>query len=440
MRIKLMSKKFRKIALLAMLSVFALSLFAGCTLGATFDQVIKDNNLVAHITYHANGGYFGGNLLEKNIYYTEGARPINISSTDVSIISGSVNVTRSKFEFGGWFEAKLDSSGNPVVGEDGLVVIDETKPLDTEYRMKNGDHFVYYALWVTEIKVDLRFVTEDGNPLTFKKGDEEVTYNSGDVYKSYGFGDKNSVQAPSAIKETVKDKAYTWTQQYFYDEACTQKVIWPVVPDGSNENISIYTKYICGDWQIISTIKTLNSFVTESAMDASVKGYLISDIDCGGALLKFGLLNGYLQGNGFKIHNFIVQENSRNDTVSVGSTLSFIGTVSANAKLENITFENIRVSATLMPPIDGQNSASVYALIGGVEEGATFTNVAFKNISLTLRFNPEKSYIENIQKPDGATEYDTSNWLFKCEGTDAQFLTTYTGITVEQTAIDIQSL
>ena len=441
-----MIKNIKKIVLLALAAVTVACLLAGCTLGPTFDGVIKDNNLVASVTYYANGGFFGGNLTEKRLWYTEGSRPVNIGGSDINVVSNPIAVSRSKYELGGWFYPQLDGSGNPVKDANGNVVVDQTKPLDTTHLMQSGEHIAVYALWLSEVKMDLIAVTDNGDPLTIVTKDAagatvETEYQSGGVINSYSFGDKNMVQKPERLTFNVKDGAFTWSGQYFYDVACTSPVVWPIVPvEGSNENVPIYTRFIPGSWFIVNNADTFEDFVEESAIDTSVKGYMVSDVDYDGDRLSINYLNGELQGNGFKIKNFTVQASKSSDTLRNEKELSFITAVGANAKLVNVGFEGFTVKATIQPGTSSESKikASIYALIGTVEDGASFEGVTFSSFTVNVSYDPDKSEIYNIDKDNGGA-YVLNHYLFKGEegSTDADFLAKYTGITVTVSADDV---
>lgn len=465
-----MNKRIKRICLVALMVVFALGILAGCTLGDTKDGVIEEFNLVAKINYHANGGDFGGDgITLKEIYFQEGARPLNIAGEGVNLTSGTLKIERSKYTFEGWFEPLKDANGNfltkagEAVKVDGSgylmnangeyilnakgnkqtidsveIQIDKTKPLDDKYRLKSGDEFTYFAYWLTEIKVEIRLVTEDGKAVVVegKKNQPDRTIESGGVFSEISFDINAQVIKPeyklndkkSDINKVVGG-THTWAGKFFTDKACTTEASWPIKNEGQTENIVVYTYFVTGNWYFISTKQMFKEYFNQSALDPTLKGTMSEDIDFENEIFSISYLNGELHGNNHVVKNFRVQM-SENGSMKNGTTLSMIGGVSATGMLKDITFENVTVTAIGPTPLSGKHSINVYALIAETQEGARFENVNVNGLAVNVSLNPEKAYVENMQKIDG--DYVKTNVLFGGFDTDDKFFEKYTGFVVDK--------
>ena len=111
-----MKRKLKTKLLAILFALLSLFLLAGCKMGLTFEEATK--GLDVHITYHANGGSFGGsNIKEKTLYCKTDTCPLDIGNASIS--SGSISVEREQFKLLGWHYAVLDeSTGKPKVNEE----------------------------------------------------------------------------------------------------------------------------------------------------------------------------------------------------------------------------------------------------------------------------------------------------------------------------------
>jgi len=424
-----MVKRLKTVILSVFMAMLSLSVLAGCQLGVTVDKVIEDNDLTAHVTYYANGGTFGASIKKKEIYYKSGSKAIPIGMPGVQFSSNSISVTKDNFNLAGWYFVKLDESGNPIVSdaENGMAEIDYTRPVDFSVRLNEGDHWIICADWKADRKVEFILVTPGGKDVV----SGETTYNNGQQLLTCEFDHKNEVAPPSM--DFVAIGGYTFTQQYFLDEACTKEFKdWPVTPEkfgaDSQEDIKLYVKVIEGSWEIIKDTKGFTRMIN-NANSANKKYYLISDIDYnGGAMTAFSAIRCTIAGNGHKVRNATVTKSNMN----TATAFSALGTIDASAVITDLKFENISVSVTMK-----QNAlVNVYALITDVADGATVSGIEFKNVSMNITLNVGSTVL-NIQQVEGTDTFDKSNWLFGGSGTDAQFLTEFDGkITLTGTPAD----
>ncbi|MBP5193683.1 MAG: hypothetical protein J6126_03025 [Clostridia bacterium] len=417
-----MKRKLRLFAACGLVFLLAVATLVGCKVGPKgLSEIIKEYDLNAKVTYYANGGVFETNKDTKEIYYTDGDQPININEATPTR-SGTVKVTRSEFDFDSWyFASAFDENGYPVPDEG-------DEPVDFSIKLRSGDDWHIYARWNSKSKLDIRLVSSDGNALTLKNPDgEDAVYENSATMATESFGASGIIYEkkyePVSGKlyggEGTDETVYTFVA-YYEDEECTTFVNWPVSKPEDGDFV-IYAKYIPGEWKIL---RTANEFGRADFATPSNKFYLISDVDCSSVsgYRKPTSFGATLEGNGFTVTGLTVSVTNRQD-------IAFFGEIGASAIIRNVTFKDVNFTVKTSP----KTLTDIYLFATGVSESATLVNVTFSG-NLTVdrivnESNGNTSEVLNFTK-EGET-YVSSNWLFGGFESDAQFLATFNGVTID---------
>lgn len=411
--LKTMKRKWISI-LLVIMSLFVL---AGCSFGATLDDVKEQYGLVARVTYYANGGAFEGSdsKTTKDMYYASGAKAVNIGSSEVQILSGTISISRTNYQFGGWYFVTLTEEGEPQKDENGAIVLGEA--VDFSVRLQKDDHWHVAAKWIAKEKLNV-YLT-GGVTITY----EEQEYTQGSFVKDYNFGVAGEVSEPT--REPFKGVSGFTYIDYYYDEACTQPVEWPVKKSEAGGDVNIYVKYLPGKWTVLRKTNDVKSFFTNGMASANNKYCLSRDVDLDGDSVTLIGKNFAceLDGFGFTLKNFTVKRVGINNTESA----SLFGAIKASAKMKNITISDVKAEFSLKPPAgDVIGSYNTYLFCTSVESGVEFTAVKFGG-TLTVDA-ADNTYINNIPK-EGET-YVMTNYIFGGWDTDAAFLAEIAGVTI----------
>lgn len=331
----------------------------------------------SYINYFANGGEFDDHSAEKNIGYASNSYPLNIQHKN-NITKGNVAISeRTGYTFLGWYMPQYDANGELVYEDEAKTIVKVGEAYDFNQRLTDGSEINLYAKWQKNVYVSVLLAGEaiqdkDGNSFAVGSEIKELNFESGSVAKMNG----------SRLVSTERG-AYTFVE-YYYDEACTQVVSWPIREEAGKESYTIYAKFIQGDWEIVSDATSAAKML--AALNAETNYYVINDIDLGGKTINTAsTFKAVVNGNGHTLSNFTVEKkNQKSDT-------SAFGDVKSNAKIYDLTL-NMSVSVTVQ-----SGTPNVYFLFKSVEEGATFSNLSVSG-AMTVNY-PEGSgvYIENIQ-------------------------------------------
>ncbi len=430
-----MSKKIRRAVISALMLITALCVFAGCKLGVSVDDVVDRYDLRARVTYYSNGGQFASNVYEKNLYYSPGSCALEINGDKVHISSNPVSVSRSDYEFVGWYYVLTDDQGKPAYIDQalGLVELDLTKPVDFTVKLQKDDHWYIGAHWMAKQAVEIKLLTSDGQPAHDEEGKEVA---DGTVLLTYNFGTQGKVEKPGTELEFAD---YTFSTIYYTSPDCSEHdscndlfcehrgvVEWPLVPTGVEDNVVIYAYYIKGVWEMVASAKDLKD-ASDSLMFGDKGVYLLKDIDFNGEAFPKLNIGGELAGNGHTIKNAVYTTSiiSKND----GSAALF-DIIYPNAYMHDISFENITVA------IRARTNISIYAYLfaNEIRLGARIENVSFSG-KMDISGVPATTTILNMV--DGE-EYSSDHWicgtLITENGsnltTDAGFFSAYPTFTV----------
>ena len=381
-----MKKKLKGVLLVLLTALAALFVFAGCSFGETLDDILTKNNLTARVTYYVNaeGAEFTPNTAkQKDLYYASGATAIDIGKVS------NLGVKNDGFEFAGWYYVDKDSEGNLVTtgeyedseGEKHYLYA-LAEEVDFSKKLEEGDHWHVAARWTTASKLRVELLCDEVEaelPLDTDEytdpaaTDRELLYGketvkSGDVVIERGYDSNDEVMDLDFDVLAFKDNAYTFVE-YYLDKECTKIVEFPLKKQESDQ--VIYAKCIKGNWTVIRQAKSVGVTYGADRMftytGASYRYWLTRDLDCTGVSVKAPLnYEAEIQGNGFKLSNLTV-------TLSDGVTRGMFGAIKDNAKIENISFVNLKVSITVTSDIDG-----AYFVFSSLSDKAVITDVNLK--------------------------------------------------------------
>ena len=381
--------------------------------------------LDVHITYHANGGSFGGsNIKEKTLYCKTDTCPLDIGNASIS--SGSISVEREQFKLLGWHYAVLDeSTGKPKVNEEtGAYELGEA--VDFKLALPAGEyHFV--AAWSSLKKVIVKLAVDGENvQIPMAKPTAEKTYyvNGDEVQRTYRSDGK--MQMPDFSPFEVANNAYTLIE-YYKDAACTQLVNWPLLLDDAvanlpeDQNETIYAKYIEGNWQVVKTASDVQTMFEELAAEntAANRYYIFSDINCQGlsALTPLTGFKGEIQGNGRKISNL---KFSKTVIANADPAVGIFGNIAATAVIKNLTLDNVKVDYKATARGAGyQVVAGLYFAFASVAAGADISSVTMSGtMTVTKQGTPT---IANLAC--GVTPCTCNSYLYGGYENDQAYLT-----------------
>lgn len=386
-----MKRTFKNTLMLLLVTLAALLTFGGCSLKATLEDVLKEYDLVAQVTYYANGGAFDKGGTEKNYYLAEGQKAPSIGSSDVTVTSGSApRITRSGYSLEGWYFVELDENGEPVFADEANQIYMLTdEEVDFSKAMEKGTRWIVAAKWIKQNCVHVKMVCEDGLTVEvdeFKNiSSDKTSFVNGDLIGELYSDDRGKVSlSTSATLFTVKDEAFTFLR-YYEDEACTVVAKSSVTLEDSD--ITVYARYATGKWTLISKKSDFMKIFANADGSASANYWIMSDIDCGGSSVSANLKNfsGKIEGDGHTVSNFQVSPLVRTMQVAL------FGNIKAGASITNVTFENVTMAYTSKT----EWKPEIYGVFTSIEEGATISNVTLTG---SLSFDgPNDSYATNMQ-------------------------------------------
>jgi len=408
-----MRRKQKSKWILFLAALASVLMLGGCSLGESFEEALANRNLTAQVTYYSNGGTFEGTPDKKDMYYQSGSKALNIGV--VNPTSGSVEITRNNYVFDGWYYAVLDDNGTPVYEDAENKIYKLGEKVDFTVPLQDGDHWIVVAKWLASVKVNVVLACDaDAEiPVKVKAGEEAKSYKNGDVVATRIYDTKGQVVNPGDGKApfNVDGKDYTFVE-YYADEACTSLVAWPITKQETD--VTVYAKYIKGDWDVIRTASDVRSMFNSST--TGVRYWLTRDIDATGAKIAAKTsFNSEIQGNGYTISNLTVQKSQ----ITAGSTVSLFGEIQATAVIENLTLQDLTINYSIQT-----SPVNLYFVFTSIAEGATVNGVRLSGkMSVT---KGEHHVVENF-----INGYE--NCLFGGYATDAEYLsqTASKGFTVE---------
>lgn len=189
----------------------------------------------------------------------------------------------------------------------------------------------------------------------------------------YGENNAQSSEVVIANESGVLDSLSSpkWTGHtfvaFYYDAAYTKLVSFPYqhAQNDAQPTETLYARFLEGNYRIVRKASDLKT------ISAGAKYYLLNDIDMAGQKVSVPeIFSGEIVGNGYTISNLSV---TRSQT-KTGEAFGMFNRLADNAKISNVTFENLTVTVELN---NEQNNMLIYlgTLAGACDDGATLENV-----------------------------------------------------------------
>ena len=450
-----MTKRLKLFLAIILGSIAIACCAAGCSVGEPGREDILANYKGGQVTYYANGGSFNNNtaIVVREITFKEADVPF-FDMTDNS--SESYFVMYGGYDFTGWYlpatyesgehagevkytytyngvtvpaYPKLNDDGTPATDskearplftidgsdedilEKNIRIVPSDTPVDSSYIVKSEDKLIVCATWKPALKFVFKLAVDE----SFTIGDK--TYKHGDEVTNMAFG-KGQTASPGQTT-TVNFDGYTFVSNYT-EEACENYAGTYNRADYEGQTeIVVWSKYVKGSWTIVKNnaneVKSMFSGLNSSANAY----YLLEDVDCS-SISNFGIIQGVrakVEGNGHTLTNLKFSATSLSNNASIAPVF---GAIAASAQIKNLTIKNITIDVT------GKGDLTVYAVCKSIEEGAVLSNLTIENVTATVDI-PSTNIVKNAQNDD------RSSWIFGGKGTDSDFLSAYSGVTLSGT-------
>lgn len=426
----------------ALLCLLLAALIAGCSFEQTPYAINDSENYNVSIKFDASGGTFTDNA------------PVIVDSYDISAMAvnadGKVEIpliapddaNRGKDAFkpvkngcflAGWYAQRTESTD-----ENGNVTYTYAQPWDfTTDRVEvdpNAQHtsetpvFTLYAAWAPLYEIEF------------------YTLDSQELLGSYTFDPTMDVQVqvPAWDEETGAVNMHKFPslegctfQGAYYDAAGkkpvdTETVIHPGTLDtatgtAENHKLQLYVDYIDGEWYRISTAE---QFADNFNLNGSYE--LLADLDFSDEIwptaMMYGSFAGTIQGNGHTIRNVSITQ-----TDNAKANAGLFGQLTADAVLQDVTFENI----TFTVKKGARMTGSAYGLLcGTLSEGTKLENVTVignLQIDSGCYFGTD-DYTIGLLCGMGSTDLDYSGITCTAVGDAPETVV----ITVTENAVDVE--
>lgn len=348
--------KFKKrISFCAMIVLcFALALiFTSCT----DSESLAGRGYTVEVIYDYNGGSV--DEAQKRVLYYKPDQPLLKPGDSMEFKEPEMNAF---YTIDGWYLAKKDENGAVLRDADGKILTEET-PFDFVHA-RATESCTLVAKWKETPTITIKV---DG------RADDIRTYTEGDSIQRFTY--------MAGRKDDNGEVLYTF-YDYYLDEACTQKVNWPIAfkdEDGKPiaKHVTLYTKWFEGDVLIVRSRSDLAKF--PSYCDKTI--YLDTDLDLTGARDGFpaltgstGTFSGTFLGNGHTIRGGANKVTLNKNLQSYG----FFGKIAAGAVISDVTFADMTLSAT----IAWNETYSFGLLASETEKGAQIARVTFENCEI----------------------------------------------------------
>lgn len=436
-----MKKSFKWKLIAGLAAVASLFIFTGCKLGESLADVKEKYNLTARVTYYANSvggedtfktdGQFENTQGVKDVYYTTGAYAARIGEKSIP----NVSLTHYAHSFEGWYHVAKDDQGrllfvdengeelyqgedeklyyknkdgNPVLEDEDVstVPVRSTEAVDFTKTLAEGDHWTICADWDEMSRLYIKLVCDDlatGEKIagTTMEGKEASYGNGEDVWVDFFDGEEDTVQALGTAPFNVPDKSFTFVEFYTSAECTEPFTAWPIRWNENDQ--TIYAKYIKGDWKILKTAEDVGKIFTET-VDAASRYYLIKDIDCSElSVAPINQFRGELQGNGYKISNFVVTLGKSDLRLDNGKKVALFGRITSTAKIQHIEFKDMKVE---YPTKTGVTNWTCYFLFYQFDLGAVVNSVKLGGL-FNFVLGDENSKPMNIMQNSEDWKYGT---------------------------------
>lgn len=247
---------------------------------------------------------------------------------------------------------------------------------DFEKTVFNKETLTLYAGWELAVKHTYTVCYTDG--------DKTVELGKYDVKAGEAFEDWRGF---AKLREG-------YTALAFYSDAELQNA-WDNSfkhPGGEGDfDVPVYVEFIEGEWTLVNDLASLRS-----AINAGESVYLTSDIDCDGAAFSVSnLYKGILEGNGFSIKNFKVEQGGT--LLSPGCYI--FSELGEGAEIRNVSFTDVTY---VLDSVNESVAKQVKcASLARAAQGAKITKVSISGKLLT-------NYTKELPKLNSAVFEDDS--------------------------------
>ncbi len=395
-----MRKRFKWQLIVFFIFLASLFILGGCKFNPTLEERRDEAGTSVQVTYYSNGEGSGFN---NNTSVKELTIDLKADSVAFNVLTDSIDggdskkapytPTRENYTFVGWYTAKLDENGAPITNEKGEVELDQPYFSDDgtdREKLPAGTHLKLYAKWQANvaIKVYLIIGTEVPTEVTFQIKREGATVAVANEEWLYDLNFKNGERHEPSGNALIKASGFTLFD-FYTDKACQTEVSWPI--QQASEDVIVYAKYIAGNWTYLRNPDDVKNLF---AAGAKTDFYLLNDIDCKAVtgLKCVPNFNSVLRGNGYTISNLTINAGQ----IAGDSTVSMFGNIGKTGGLQDVTFDNVTITTTL---ISGRQ-AYAYALFESIWDIASVQNVTLTKIYFTLERSSTDSVFINMNKTD----------------------------------------
>lgn len=379
----------RKAIATAMLILLLAIVTAGCSFEQSPYKVNDSENFNVSIKFDANGGAFTDNA------------PVIVDSYDISGMNaadGTVQIpliapddaSRGKDAFKpiknghflvGWYAQRTettDEAGNVTYtyGEKWDFASDRVAVDPNGQYTSQEPVLTLYAAWAPLYQVEFYDLA------------------SGELLKTYAFDPSEGVELriPAWNEESgavdmykfPSREGYTFNGVYYDAEAAKEVSAESITHPGvlnedtavlENGTMQLYVDWMEGEWYRIYNV---NQFLDNYSINGSYELY--ADLDFTDenwpTSLMYGSYAGTIRGNGHTIRNVTIEQ-TNNSKINAG----LFGQLTADAVLENVTFENVTFTLKSGTRMAG---TSYGLLAGSIADGATVENVSITSGSLRI--------------------------------------------------------
>ena len=240
-----------------------------------------------------------------------------------------------------WYLPKLDSDGNIVKDDNGIVALGEEWDFET---MRVTENITLYANLVQ--KVEMKFVDSA----------------TGEVVKTISDGEPGKTRSKPSSRQQPSKTDHT-LYEYYMDEECTQVFGWPYT--FGEEDVTVYVKFIPGRWTIVRTAQEF-----ASALVGGGDIYVDADLDFNGVNWStLEKLNVTINGNGHTISNISINHTFNRNNLAY---CALFGSLGEKANVYDLKFSNVSITAEVT--LSGEYKLAMFAC--GAVEGARVSNVS----------------------------------------------------------------
>lgn len=240
-----------------------------------------------------------------------------------------------------WYLPKLDSDGNIVKDDNGIVALGEEWDFET---MRVTENITLYANLVQ--KVEMKFVDSA----------------TGEVVKTISDGEPGKTRSKPSSRQQPSKTDHT-LYEYYVDEECTQVFGWPYT--FGEEDVTVYVKFIPGRWTIVRTAQEF-----ASALVGGGDIYVDADLDFNGVNWStLEKLNVTINGNGHTISNISINHTFNRNNLAY---CALFGSLGEKANVYDLKFSNVSITAEVT--LSGEYKLAMFAC--GAVEGARVSNVS----------------------------------------------------------------